>query len=101
MELKAWLTEEPGRATALSAFLMAEDPEGRGKAAGSFISQWKSGTRPVPPRFGHLIERFTEKAVMRWDVCPDWYWLWPELKDHRDAPAIRTKPVKKKRPTKA
>lgn len=44
------------------------------------ISQWKSGTRPVPIERCPDIERATEGAVSRRDLRPDdWERIWPEL----------------------
>lgn len=53
------------------------------------VSQWCAGLKPVPIERCVDIERATAGAVRRWDLRPDdWHRIWPELIDHRDAPAI-------------
>lgn len=44
------------------------------------ISQWRTGTRPVPIERCVAIERATDGAVTRRDLRPnDWQDIWPEL----------------------
>lgn len=92
MELKAWLDEERGRRARLAGFLTLLNPARPVSVA--FITALvtgsdKVGYRPCPPRLAMGIERFSEGAVMRWDVCPrDWWEIWPELKDRRGAPQV-------------
>ena len=46
------------------------------------ISQWRSGTRPVPIERCVAIERATNGQVTRRDLRPhDWASIWPELVD--------------------
>ena len=46
----------------------------------AFISQWKSGRRPVPVERCLEIERATDGHVSRKDLRPtDWHLIWPEL----------------------
>lgn len=48
----------------------------------AFVSQWLSGTRPIPPMRCIAIERATGGAVTRKDLRPDdWAQIWPELAD--------------------
>ena len=37
----------------------------------SFVSQWKSGDRPVPPRWCIPIEDATDGEVTRYELRPD------------------------------
>lgn len=44
------------------------------------VSQWIRGIRPVPIERCLPIERATNGAVTRRDLCPtDWMRIWPEL----------------------
>ena len=44
------------------------------------VSQWASGTKPVPIERCPAIERATSGAVTRRDLRPDdWHCIWPEL----------------------
>jgi DNA-binding transcriptional regulator YdaS (Cro superfamily) len=53
------------------------------------LSQWASGTRPIPIERCVQIEHATEGKVMRWDLRPDdWFRIWPELMKAKGAPAI-------------
>ncbi len=53
------------------------------------ISQWAHGVRPVPVMAALDIKRYTEGAVMRWDLRPDdWHLIWPELIGTAGAPLI-------------
>lgn len=46
----------------------------------AFISQWKSGHRPVPLEYMAAIEGVTDGQVTRQDLRPDdWQLIWPEL----------------------
>lgn len=38
------------------------------------VSQWCSGVRPVPPARAIDIERLTDGAVSRFNLCPDFPW---------------------------
>jgi DNA-binding transcriptional regulator YdaS (Cro superfamily) len=52
------------------------------------VSQWRTGYRVPDPRSCVAIEQATGGQVRRWDLRPDdWRDVWPELADHRDAPA--------------
>jgi DNA-binding transcriptional regulator YdaS (Cro superfamily) len=55
----------------------------------AYISQMSSGLRPVRPDVAVLIERATDRQVMRWDLRPtDWHRIWPELIGAEGAPAV-------------
>lgn len=57
--------------------------------ARSQISQWAHGVRPVPVMAALDIERYTQGAVMRWDLRPnDWHLIWPELIGTAGAPPV-------------
>lgn len=46
----------------------------------AFISQWRSGYRPVPIHLAVRIEQMTQGGVTRRDLRPDdWADIWPEL----------------------
>lgn len=46
------------------------------------ISNWSSGSRPVPAHFCAAIETATQGLVTRQDLRPDdWHLIWPELAD--------------------
>lgn len=48
------------------------------------------GYKPCSPALASAIERYSGRAVMRWELCPDdWHEVWPELKRRKDAPAIK------------
>ncbi|WP_296276606.1 Cro/CI family transcriptional regulator [Pseudomonas sp. UBA7530] len=38
------------------------------------ISQWCSGSRPVPPERALQIEKVCKGCVLRSDLCPDFPW---------------------------
>lgn len=45
-----------------------------------FVSQWRTGFRPVPIERCAAIEQITGGAVTRRDLRPDdWHLIWPEL----------------------
>lgn len=53
------------------------------------ISQWAHGVRAVPVMAALDIERYTQGAVMRWDLRPtDWHLIWPELIGVAGAPSV-------------
>jgi DNA-binding transcriptional regulator YdaS (Cro superfamily) len=57
-----------------------------------FVSQWRTGVRPVPIAHCVAIEKATQGMVTRKDLRPDdWHLIWPELSDlpppSRDASA--------------
>lgn len=59
-------------------------------AHASDLSDWISGSRPVPVHRCASIERATNGAVTRRDLRPDdWQQIWPEL----------AKPARKAKPT--
>ena len=44
------------------------------------VSEWASGSRNTPAKFGAAIERATGGQVTRKDLRPDdWQDIWPEL----------------------
>lgn len=46
----------------------------------SFISQWRTGYRPVPVEYCAQIEKATNGLVTRQHLRPlDWFRIWPEL----------------------
>lgn len=52
----------------------------------AFISQWKSGHRPVPLEYMAIIEYATGGEVTRKDLRPDdWMKIWPELAEKKAA----------------
>lgn len=53
------------------------------------VSLWASGARPIPFERCVDIERATDGAVRRWDLCPrDWHRHWPELCESEGAPDV-------------
>lgn len=70
MQLSTWL-QDRGSGVALARHI---------NVAASLVSQWGSGTRPVPIERCVPIERATNGAVTRKDLRPDdWQEIWPEL----------------------
>ena len=52
----------------------------------AFVSQWKSGHRPIPLEYMAAIELATDGQVTRKDLRPDdWHLIWPELVDVKKA----------------
>lgn len=52
-----------------------------------FVSQWRTGVRPIPIERCAAIEKATGGAVTRKDLRPDdWNLIWPELTEKKDAP---------------
>lgn len=48
------------------------------------VSQWKSGTRPIPIERCAAIERATDGQVTRQELRPDdWESIWPELAEKK------------------
>lgn len=46
----------------------------------AFVSQWRTGFRPIPVERCAAIERATGGAVTRKELRPDdWHLIWPEL----------------------
>ena len=44
------------------------------------ISNWSSGSRPVPAHFCAAIQNATQGLVTRQELRPnDWHLIWPEL----------------------
>lgn len=61
------------------------------RQSSAYISQMSSGLRPVRPDVAVLIERATDRQVMRWDLRPiDWHRIWPELIGTDGAPDVTT-----------
>lgn len=49
-----------------------------------FVSQWRTGVRPIPIERCAAIEKATDGAVTRKDLRPDdWHLIWPELTEKR------------------
>jgi DNA-binding transcriptional regulator YdaS (Cro superfamily) len=75
IKLKEWLDEERGRVRRLAEEL---------RVPTSFVFRMSSGTKGIPIRHMAAIEKFTEGAVTRRDMCPeDWERIWPELADQQ------------------
>jgi DNA-binding transcriptional regulator YdaS (Cro superfamily) len=54
------------------------------------VWQWARGVKPVPVPRCCPIEIATGGDVMRWDLRPnDWHAIWPELRKHKNAPALK------------
>lgn len=71
MTLDSYLSE-PGRSNVGLAASLG--------VAAALVSQWRTGTRPVPIERCMPIERATGGAVTRIDLRPnDWWLIWPEL----------------------
>lgn len=51
----------------------------------SDLSNWANGQRPVPVKFAVAIEKATDKAVTRQELCADWAAIWPELAEKATA----------------
>ena len=78
MDLKTYLSKERGRTRQLARAIGAHQPD---------VSRWASGERPVPKRYGRLIEAETNGEVTRKDLFPsDWQVYWPELADDEGRP---------------
>ena len=77
MKLSDYLTQERGRLSALARAIGAPI---------SNMSDWASGRRPVPLERCADIERATNGAVTRRDLCPDdWQRIWPELAESKES----------------
>lgn len=72
MKLSSYLASQPhGAVRALARQIRAHEPD---------VSRWASGRRPIPVRYGALIEQATGGAVTRQEMFPeDWPRIWPEL----------------------
>ena len=78
MDLKTYLSKERGRTRQLARAIGAHEPD---------VSRWASGERPVPKRYGCLIETHTNGEVTRKDLFPDdWQVYWPELATKGEEP---------------
>jgi DNA-binding transcriptional regulator YdaS (Cro superfamily) len=52
-----------------------------------FVSQWRTGVRPIPIERCVAIEQATEGVVTRRDLRPDdWFLIWPELAERLAEP---------------
>jgi DNA-binding transcriptional regulator YdaS (Cro superfamily) len=59
------------------------------------LSQWASGSRPIPIERCTPIEVATGGKVRRWDLRPDdWHLIWPELIRAKGAPSVPAAPPK-------
>lgn len=84
MKLKAWISEERGRAGRLAEAIGLTSPENP-----VLIYQWANGVRSVPVDRCTAVERATSSAVRRWDLRPDDWWRhWPELVGMKGAPRV-------------
>lgn len=59
----------------------------------SFVNQWATGKRPMPARFAIPIERATNGAVTRYDLCPDVFGAPPQAAAQADPDADRIEPM--------
>lgn len=76
MQLNEYFQEKRGRQARLARAIGAH---------ASDLCDWASGERPIPIKYGYLIEQETGMAVTRKEMFPDeWEKLWPELA-HTDA----------------
>ena len=84
MNLRTYLDSLPrGQTTAFA---------GRCGISPVYLSQIAAGQdrREASPSLAVVIERESDSAVMRWDSRPtDWHLIWPELRERKDAPAIK------------
>jgi len=71
MRLRTFLDTAPRGAGAALARALQVDPV--------MITQWANGVKQTPVVRCMAIERATDGAVRRWDLCPDWAQHWPEL----------------------
>lgn len=78
MDLSVYLKQEHGRAARVAR---------RAGLSASHLSQIANGVRPCPHNRAPALEAACDFIVRRWDLCrDDWHEVWPELKDHDDAP---------------
>lgn len=71
MNLKQYIQEERGNATALAEKLGVSI---------SYLSQMAAGKAPVSPARAGDIFKFTNGKVTRQELCPDDFWrIWPDL----------------------
>lgn len=74
-KLKQWLDEERGRVRRLAVEL---------RVPTSFVFRMSAGTKGIPIRHMAVIEKFTDGAVTRQEMCPDdWQRIWPELAEQQ------------------
>jgi DNA-binding transcriptional regulator YdaS (Cro superfamily) len=53
-----------------------------------FVSQWRTGFRPIPIERCTAIEQATAGVVTRQELRPDdWHLIWPELAESETAKA--------------
>lgn len=85
MNLSVWCGKSRGRQAALAEHLRVRPP---------VVAGWLSGRRPVPVKYGALIEAFTFGDVARKDLWPaTWHLIWPELVGADGAPECPTEAV--------
>lgn len=109
MELKTWLKSESGRTARLEEYLteVVRKVNPKKVIASAQIWRWTRDDdddrkQPIPSYLAQSIETFTKGQVMRWDCCPnDWFLLWPELMTHRDSPPIKAQAAAEVELTKA
>lgn len=84
MKLREYLDGERGRLAALAKALDAYPAD---------VSRWADGKRPVPVRYGWLIEQATQGAVTRRDLFPESpEKIWPDLSCSRNRRSTDKKP---------
>lgn len=71
MKLKKYIELKRGNAAKLARDIGAHAPD---------VSDWASGGRPIPCKYGASIEIATGGKVTRKEMFPnDWQDIWPEL----------------------
>lgn len=71
MKLKKYIELKRGNAAKLARDIGAHAPD---------VSDWASGVRPIPHKYGAAIEMATSGKVTRKEMFPDdWKAIWPEL----------------------
>lgn len=71
MKLKKYIESKRGNAAKLARDIGVHAPD---------VSDWASGDRPIPHKYGASIEIATNGKVTRMDMFPDdWKVIWPEL----------------------
>lgn len=71
MKLKKYIELKRGNAAKLARDIGAHAPD---------VSDWASGVRPIPCKYGAPIEKATKGEVTRKDLFPtEWQDIWPEL----------------------
>lgn len=71
MKLNEYIKKERGLAAKLAGDIGVFPPD---------ISMWANKVKPIPHKYGALIEKHTEGKVTRKELFPDeWERIWPEI----------------------